>query len=558
MIQKHQFKSSENLRYLAEKITEESSSTKPYLIITRVVEEEQFSAFEEGTGLTKSLLIGAGIEASHPYWYFYSNSPRFPKLPRIAGLDWDAGKGAVLQLDAVGERLLTSGDLAAAKHPVGNFVSELDIGLIVTEGAIDLSKVGTFQTKATTPPLILNVGEQSKSDPSAKRDRRLRDWREHRAWERFKPSGSQLNKRERDLLSVLTHDEPADVTVLNLMPTTPLEAQAWEFEPYKADLYVANGQRIERDLENYGYKSPSFTGKKELVEIIRQTRDGQATLILIGEAGPGNEGVRLPGSTEVLTARDFDDLADEGEIIALVCNSQSILSSGTGLSVTGVLMSNESRNILRVLLDRRSGPTVIEYLDIPIGERHLTKALVEVVAALLDANQTPALTTLQISTKRTKSAHRDSLNVPGTSELSGSSHDSDSRTESRVTEIPGSGSRVATPAVYWIALAGFLGGLGREIIRWQRLIERNRDDLYKKPRFLILSILLLGVGAGVAVIFVQLVTLSTFAYPVAFICGAGVEEIVRQAARLEIWTPPVPQSDPEFDDSASFWEFMTI
>lgn len=526
-IQKHQFQNLEALRQFSERVTDQSRSTKPYLLIARVEAAAQLSAFSQETGAKTS-----NFRPSHPYWYFYSNAPGFATHPEIRDLKWDAKKGAVLQLDAKGEDVLISGGVSTERNPIEYFVDDLNIGLIVTKGSIDLAQAKLFDN-TTKPPLIINVEGRDISYP-------LR------------------NQSVFDFGSSLTSGEVDQIALLNLMPTTPEEAIPWGFEPYKARRYAANGSKIARDLDRYGYDIFPTAGRERLIETVREARETGKTLILVGEAGPNGEGVRIPGSTEVLEGRDFSGLSAGGDIIALVCESRSIMSNSTGLSVTGVLMSNESQDILRVLLDHRVGPSLVEYLDIPTTKRTVTGTLIELVKALRDADQVPALTTLTVSARTPESLPSDTLNTPALVDPSNASTPSSvsSNTDDREESMSDPAPSDNLPWVGWIAAAGVVGGLAREVIRWRRLIEDKRADLYMRPKYLILSIVILGVSGCVAIIFVQLVPTGPFVYPVAFVCGAGVEEIVRQAAKLEVWTPPVPQKSIEFDSGASYLEFL--
>ena len=93
-----------------------------------------------------------------------------------------------------------------------------------------------------------------------------------------------------------------------------------------------------------------------------------------------------------------------------------------------------------------------------------------------------------------------------------------------------------------------LGGFGaflKEFFRWRTLADRKRTDLFLKPEFILFSCLFIASGAVVGLIFGSWSASGPMGpgmgHIVAWVAGVGIEEIVRRAAKLQIWTPSVAQ-----------------
>lgn len=88
-------------------------------------------------------------------------------------------------------------------------------------------------------------------------------------------------------------------------------------------------------------------------------------------------------------------------------------------------------------------------------------------------------------------------------------------------------------------VSGMIGGLAREFFRWKRLSVRKRADLFRHPQYFAISALQVALAGSVAMIFGPVVS-GAWEFPVGFVAGVGLEELVRRAALLEVWTPSVP------------------
>ena len=102
--------------------------------------------------------------------------------------------------------------------------------------------------------------------------------------------------------------------------------------------------------------------------------------------------------------------------------------------------------------------------------------------------------------------------------------------------------------------AGVLGALTREFFRWRRLSKRNRADLFRKPQYVAISVVQMALGGAAATIFGPLVPYG-WQLAVSYVCGAGLEELIRRASMLEVWTPSVPHG-ADAKDNGTPLEFL--
>ena len=104
-----------------------------------------------------------------------------------------------------------------------------------------------------------------------------------------------------------------------------------------------------------------------------------------------------------------------------------------------------------------------------------------------------------------------------------------------------------------VIISALVGGFLREIVRWKRLSDRKRQDLYVRPAYLAISVIEILLGIWVAILFAGLVA-QTFKPIIAFVAGVGVEEVVRRAAKLKVWIPSVPLGEAK--SRGSFLEYL--
>ncbi len=113
-----------------------------------------------------------------------------------------------------------------------------------------------------------------------------------------------------------------------------------------------------------------------------------------------------------------------------------------------------------------------------------------------------------------------------------------------------------TQELVLIFFTGVAGGLAREFFRWKRLYKQKRAKLFFRPIFLMIMLIELVFCGIVAVLFSNLVVGTNYIYPVAFVCGAGVEKLVKLAAKLEVWVPDVHLGDSDGQDIPTTLEFF--
>lgn len=83
-------------------------------------------------------------------------------------------------------------------------------------------------------------------------------------------------------------------------------------------------------------------------------------------------------------------------------------------------------------------------------------------------------------------------------------------------------------------VGGIVGGLARELVRWRNLAVAGTAGIFAQPAFLILAGIEVLLGGGVA----TLAQSHTQAFPptlgllIAFLLGAGFEEVIKHGARL--------------------------
>jgi hypothetical protein len=334
--------------------------------------------------------------------------------------------------------------------------------------------------------------------------------------------------------------------VLNLLPQRPEDALPWGFDPETARNYATNGKRIDFDLTRYGYKGSSKNGSKaQIISSLLQSSPTKKTIVLVGEAGPDGFGVRIPGSKELLTNDDLKPLASDVTLLALVCNSHSLITGMQAASVVGVVYTDESRKLLKLTLDHRPPATSAEYFDIVAPQESLSGTLAR-FAGQFD-QRTPVLV-FAFGPANTLAASLAIAEASPTPPITSSPRPSPSAsvaTEKSATNRPEATEVAPAVPLAYLFLAGIVGGALREVIRWKRLRERKRDDLYAQPPYLLVSGAEVLMGGVVGIFFANVANSPSMKLIICFVVGAGIEALVRKAAKLEIWTPSIPQGPSE-------------
>lgn len=333
------------------------------------------------------------------------------------------------------------------------------------------------------------------------------------------------------------------VSVLFLMPETKDAASVWGFNEEKSAQYATNGKRIMRDLDNYGLTGATIKPKSReaaIAAINSAAGSHRSLIVVVGESGDGG-GVRVPGSTEVLRPEDLSSSTGNAGVIGLVCNSQNLLAERQGLGIIGTVYTDQIRAIARVFFDKREPASAREYLDVPYKATSTDDAhVIDTVASIArhmtvetdGARELPVLLTV------TPQPSNSAGSAATTSAGSGTAPNSAAEQKG-----PSDDGQPVLPLLF---LSGVVGALGREILRWRRLSNRKRADLFRKPKYLTISVVQIILGGAVAMIFGRLVS-DPWTYIIGFVSGAGLEELVRRAMMLEVWTPPVAHGDTDLE-----------
>jgi hypothetical protein len=90
---------------------------------------------------------------------------------------------------------------------------------------------------------------------------------------------------------------------------------------------------------------------------------------------------------------------------------------------------------------------------------------------------------------------------------------------------------------------GAFGAFLKEFFRWRKISERRRFDLFFKPAYLFFSAVFIASGGLVGELFGSWSASGPMGvgmgHVVAWVAGVGLEEVVKRAAQLRIWTPAV-------------------
>jgi hypothetical protein len=271
--------------------------------------------------------------------YIYTNSKDFQESMSIED-DFDISNGGAVE-GRRQDRIKHLKQLARTMSP--------DIVLI--EG--DTGSLGDLSEFGEPPPLII----------------RLRD------------AGVLSNdvRRGINVLESVQAADPSQTVVINLLPLSAADTQAWGFPEHEAGLYADNAQKLQSDLDRFGVSTLTgrWRSRVEFLDALKQV--SEKTLIFVGESGDNGASIRLPGTHEVLTSSDLAFLPSDGVALGLICDSQRALGSKSELSVIGPIYTDVSRRILQITLDHRPAATTSEY--VAIGSDSLIGVIGEEIAS---------------------------------------------------------------------------------------------------------------------------------------------------------------------------------
>jgi len=303
--------------------------------------------------------------------------------------------------------------------------------------------------------------------------------------------------------------------------------------------YVTNGRRILGDLKRYGFGSSvvkiNNQNKEQGIAAARSAgASGKKLVVVIGESSDGKT-VRIPGSTEGITSDDVASSNGGVPLLGLVCNSQNLLSDAFGVGVIGTVFTDQIRSMMRVVFDKRPPDSLSEFLEIPYRrvpspQRSRVSDALGSIAQHMTVVSTSGVRTRPVLFARVSPA------VP-TPTPSSSTSSSSSATPPQSQE---SGNKPADSNPLGLLFgSGMIGGIAREFFRWKRLSNNRRADLFRHLQYFCISTVQVLLAGLVAMIFGPVVA-SPWQFPVGFVAGVGLEELVRRGASLQIWTPSVP------------------
>lgn len=437
-------------------------------------------------------------------WYFFSNSAF-----HLAD-GWDTSKGAIIEVtNSHDETLLMDGssDIFSSR------IHDINPDLVIVDSSIPVS---ASAIGPKSPPYVLHLDSQ-KRNPAVLKSASL-----------IGLLGDPKNSNQ--------------ILVVNLLPTLVAEATAWGYEEHKAELYSVNGKRLDSDIKNFGstqYLKPTGS-KSDVLEQIRKAQATKQAVVLVGESGVGGKSVRIPGIQESIESTDIRGLvadADSPGYVGLICNSQNVMGDIASASIIGTLSTADARRMLRIWLDHRPKDSVGEYLEASYHKASLFLNSAVMVAGVGEA----IATTVNIVNM-----------TPAASPASAASMSQ----QISVNPAPDNSKQNPAPNHIKEFLVAVLGGFCREIVRWRRLARSRRRDLFLKPLYLTISGIEIIAGGLAAPLFSAFMSSEPARLVAAYVAGVGIEELVRRAAKLQIWVPHVNLEGQDGQHPSSILEYL--
>lgn len=423
-------------------------------------------------------------------WYVFTNDKAFQK-EYAAASEQDITTGFMEQMhpSSPNKFLENYADIGPNQGILDFFESSVAPRLVIIEG--DISPPFAYLKRADNPPLILKV-----------------------------PKGS-ISNNTRNVSSLLAA-APSEFLVIHLLPESSDAVKPWRLDAQKADDFVIVGKRVADDIANYGATISRVKTRQEFTETLKSAHGKH--VILIGESPDGGRSVLLPGTDERLSSNDIPNSGSWASIHGLFCDSAHFLSGHSGMSLHGTLYTSQTREILQLVLDKRTvGSTKEYFLLSPIEENWILRTLITLGTLTLGGS-----TVTLGSSSVADGAASSSAGMPVASIVA----------EGILT--PSGAERSSSRGFAGLYLSGCLGALLRELFRWKRIFSQRRKKAFYRAPYIIISFILILLAGFCGVIFAG-DYLGQFQLPVAFVCGAGLEMLVSLSAKLKIWTPTIPQ-----------------
>lgn len=439
-------------------------------------------------------------------WYLYTNSNRLKSsLLRNRKVTLDE-KGNVLQMDKAAARMIST--------LFSKLVDEADPSVVLIESAIDVDlKLKGFGSQR---PLIVRIANKNSSEW----------WRNESA----------------DIVSQIRTARPENTTIMFLMPENAAEAEKWGFSEELAKRFVVNGDRILRDLQVYGFhrsvvRPRSAASALTLAGSISASSD--RSILIVGESTDGKS-VRIPGSADVIPYSELGRAMrnTNTRILGLACNSHSMLSETPGVGVIGPIYTDQVRRVMRIVLGQREHNSHRDYIDVPYSAKSVRNSNLSDAIAVISKH----MHTNVSDSPRRAVLYSFRSSMPGPPPQTPSPAGKNDSDPSGKNDSNSFGKDPTEEEKRFVLLAtfgaGFIGAFSRECLRWRRLMVRKRSRFYRQPKYFVISGALV-VSGSLAAVFMCARLPMHLQPPIGFLVGAGFEELVRRASRLEIWTPSV-------------------
>ena len=448
-------------------------------------------------------LFNGKLPTDIDYTYIYSSKTR--SLADISGGIANE-KGVVIE-----SRPSNTGSIFTInsndKHPVKRLIDSLDLGAIVLHG-VD-SEVDFLDYIPDIVPII-RVGNK---------DILLVGNSE------ILPNSTELSKVLKEIKTFSQHSEK-DITIVNLFPKSKKDATIWGFDQITAQQYADAGKAFSRQIQAKGLQEVAVVemNKKTILQELNRATQSSKYIFLIAEAD--KEGaIRVPGSNEIISAKDISDITDISKIHFISCNSNKISSGEAAISFSGRVYTDKASLILNLLLPNTEVEKSIDDVVMRLGESTPIFNIMSDISRLscvASPNSNCSYTITRISNSEVENKRIVSMN----------------------------------PSLA-IFLAALVGGLSREAFRWRAIYVSGRIQKYSTPLYLGIAAAIVLLAGLVGLILAPLAPSGQPQIAAAFVIGAGLELVVRQAARLKM--PTVPMGGGErVQTMPSVSEFLRI
>jgi hypothetical protein len=261
----------------------------------------------------------SAADRKYRYIYLYDSNGKLDKISEIANVN-----GLSIQSSITTYNEFLSPKTKASKALV-EWIRTIGPEYVVLDGSFPISPELLDSIPRSKRPAVLQVrGDLTKEPPSA------------------------VTRLSRGLLS----RDKAQFVVANLLPTSRQEVERWNYSEADGQLYVDAGIRFNEKMKKrnaIGISNEARTNKATLMKYLERELKSKRTIVLNGEAEATGKGIRIPGSSEILTSEDIATLPNRDLLIMLACGTAAF-SKDAALSVVGRIYTNKTRQLLEAFL----------------------------------------------------------------------------------------------------------------------------------------------------------------------------------------------------------------